>query len=181
MLDCAKAERSFPADRRSGLLPRLDRQGRLKLDEVYSDGKFAYPKKGGGEAIGLTKSMKGAKIMLLVDGHGTPLSVLAASASLGETSLLEPLLDQSLSPSEPARLIYDRSLRSDVLRERLRQRGVELVYPHGQHRIRAKLQDGLALRRFTRCWKIERTQPQTSERRLWFAGRSRSVGGRSAN
>jgi transposase len=95
--------------------------------------------------------------MLLVDCHGTPLSVLAASASLGEASLPEPLLDQSLSPMEPARLIYDRTLDSDVHRERLRERGIELVCPHRKNRTRAKKQDGRALRRFARRWKIERT------------------------
>lgn len=95
--------------------------------------------------------------MVLSDGHGTPLSVLAASASLGETSLLEPLLDQSLSPQQPTRLIYDRALDSDVHRERLRQRGIELVCPHRKNRTRARLQDGRALRRFARRWKIERT------------------------
>ncbi len=83
--------------------------------------------------------------MVLSDGHGTPLSVLAASASLGETSLLEPLLDQSLSPQQPTRLINDRALDSDVQRERLRQRGIELVCPHWKNRTRARLQDGRAL------------------------------------
>jgi transposase len=68
-------------------------------------GRHVCERKKGGEAIGLTKRGKGSKIMLLCDGHGTPLSALMASASLGETSLLEPLLDQSLSPMQPARLI----------------------------------------------------------------------------
>jgi transposase len=120
-------------------------------------GRHVCERKKAGEAIGLTKRGKGSKIMLLVDGHGTPLSVLAASASLGETSLLEPLLDQGLSPREPARLIYDRALDSDIHRERLRERGIELVCPHRKNRTRAKKQDGRALRRFARRWKIERT------------------------
>ncbi len=64
-------------------------------------GRHVCERKKGGEAIGLTKRGKGSKIMVLVDGHGTPLSVLAASASLGETSLLEPLLDQSRRPGNP--------------------------------------------------------------------------------
>jgi transposase len=120
-------------------------------------GRHVCERKKAGEAIGLTKRGKGSKIMLLVDGHGTPMSVLAASASLGETSLLEPLLDQSLSHREPARLIYDRALDSDVHRERLRECGIDLVCPHRKNRTRVKKQDGRALRRFTRRWKIERT------------------------
>jgi transposase len=120
-------------------------------------GRHVCESKKGGEAIGLAKRGKGSKIMLLVDGHGTPLSVLAASASLGETSLLEPLLDQGLSPREPARLTYDRALDSDIHRERLRRRGIELACPHRKNRTRVKKQDGRSLRRFARRWKIERT------------------------
>jgi hypothetical protein len=74
-------------------------------------------RKSGSDAVGPTKRGKRQKTMLLVDGHGTPLSVLAVSPSLWETSLLEPVLDQSLSPSQPARLIYDLALDSDVRRE----------------------------------------------------------------
>jgi transposase len=120
-------------------------------------GRHVCERKKGGEAIGLTKRGNGSKFMLLVDGHGTPLSVLVASASLGETSLLEPLLDQSLSPRQPTRLICDRELDSDVHCERLRQRGIELVCPHRKNRTRSKRPDGRALRCFTRRWKIERT------------------------
>jgi hypothetical protein len=66
---------------------------------------------------------KGAKFMRLCDDHGAPPWVLAVSSSSGETSLLE----QGLSPTEPARLIYDRTLDGDVHRERLRQRTIERV------------------------------------------------------
>jgi hypothetical protein len=108
--------------------------------------------------------------MLLVDGHGTPMSVLAASASLGETSLLEPLLDQSLSHREPARLIYDRALDSDVHRERLRERGIDLVCPQRKNPTRAQKQDGRALRRFARRWRIERTRSRSKTRLATWTG-----------
>ncbi len=74
-----------------------------------------------------TKLGTGAKFMRLCDDHGAQPWVLAVSSSSGETSLLEPLLEQGLSPREPARLIYDRTLDGDVHRGRIRQRGIERV------------------------------------------------------
>ena len=44
----------------------------------------------------------------------------------------------------PAHLLYDKAADSDALRERLEDRGVELVTPHRKNRTRLKLQDGRA-------------------------------------
>ncbi|MBI3417302.1 MAG: transposase [Verrucomicrobia bacterium] len=87
------------------------------------------------------------------------------SASPAEVTLVERTLAQVQVPragrgrpqSKPERLIADRAYDSDPLRRRLKQRGIQLVCPHRQNRRKAPTQDGRALRRYRRRWKIERT------------------------
>jgi transposase len=55
------------------------------------------------------------------------------------------------------RLIADKGYDADWLRILLRSRGIELICPHRHGRKRPPLQDGRALRRYKRRWKIERT------------------------
>jgi len=95
--------------------------------------------------------------MLLVDGNGLPLSIDVDSASPAEVKLIEPLIDQAIMPYVPERLIYDRAADSDPLRERLADRGIELICPHRQGRERPASQDGRALRRYRHRWVVERT------------------------
>ena len=57
----------------------------------------------------------------------------------------------------PRRLVYDLAADSDPLRERLERRGIELICPHRSNRVKPKRQDGRALRRYKRRWKVERT------------------------
>src|SRR5215212_4334201 len=95
--------------------------------------------------------------MLLVDGTGLPLSIDVDSASPAEVTLIEPLLDQAITPSVPNRLIYDRAADSDPLRQRLAERGIELICPHRQGRVRPATQDGRQLRRYRKRWIVERT------------------------
>jgi transposase len=107
--------------------------------------------------IGPTKRGKGTKLMLLVDGAGLPLAIDVDSASPAEVTLIEPLLDQAVTPYVPSRLIYDRAADSDPLRERLSARDVELICPHRKGRVRPATQDGRPLRRYRKRWIIERT------------------------
>ena len=95
--------------------------------------------------------------MLLVDGSGLPLSIDVDSARSGEVTLIEPLLEQAVVASLPNRLIYDRAADSDPLRERLAERGVELICPHRRGRKRSATQDGRPLRRYRKRWIVERT------------------------
>jgi transposase len=80
--------------------------------------------------------------------------------------LLEPTLDNlAVEPAEddapapqPERLVLDKGYDSDELRVRLLdERGIEVICPHRQNRARPPLQDGRALRRYQRRWKVERT------------------------
>lgn len=79
------------------------------------------------------------------------------AASPGEVTLIEPLLEQSVSKYVPKRLIYDRAADSDALRERLADRGIELICPHRRGRVRPHTQDGRPLRRYRARWIVERT------------------------
>ncbi len=73
--------------------------------------------------------------------------------------LLEPTLEtmpQSWQ-NKVRRLILDRGYDSDPLRERLKNKGIEMICPHRCNRKKPKTQDGRTLRRYKRRWKVERT------------------------
>jgi transposase len=106
--------------------------------------------------VGVTKIGKGTKVQLVCDGGGLPVGVVIAAANVPETQLIEPSLDAIVVEcAEPEHLLYDKAADSDPLRERLEDRGVELVTPHRKNRRRAPRQDGRALRRYKRRFKIE--------------------------
>ena len=54
-------------------------------------------------------------------------------------------------------MIADRAYDSDPLRMRLKARGIELVCPHRKSRRKPSTQDGRALRRYRKRWRVERT------------------------
>jgi transposase len=95
--------------------------------------------------------------MVLTDGSGLPLSAEVHSASPAEVTLIEGLLDQQKVEGTPDHLIYDRAADSDPLRERLKERGIDLVCPHRRNRKKPPTQDGRKLRRYKRRYRVERT------------------------
>lgn len=95
--------------------------------------------------------------MLLTDGKGTPLGATLAGAGQAEVTRIEPLLKYRIPRRKPKRLIYDAAADSDPLRARLRTRGVELVCRHRKNRKRRPTQDGRALRRYRRRYRVERS------------------------
>jgi transposase len=114
--------------------------------------------------VGKTKRGKGTKWMVLVDGEGIPLGVRLESASPHEVTLAETTLAQVRVPrpkgrprQKPERVIADTAYDSDPLRERLRQRGIELISPYRENRTQRKYEDGRKLRRYKRRWIVERT------------------------
>jgi len=94
--------------------------------------------------------------MVVVDGKAVPLVKHLASASPHETTLIEPTIDESYAHEKIQRLIYDKAGDSDALRDRVAQRGIDLIAPHRRNR-RTKRQDGRKLRRYKRRWIVERT------------------------
>ena len=118
-----------------------------------------------GPKVGKTKRGKGTKLMVVADGRSIPLGVSLASASPHEVTLIEKTIDQL--GKTPEHLVGDKAYDSDAFRARLKERGIELVAPARRNK-RIKLQDGRALRRYRRRWKIERTN-------AWFGNYRRLV------
>src|SRR5271169_5231741 len=110
-----------------------------------------------GSRVGPTKRGKGSKIMAIADRHGLPLAVHVVSASPNEATLVEPTLERRFLRETPQRLIGDKAYDSDPLDQRVRENFcVELIAPHRWNRSKPVTQDGRALRRYRRRWKIER-------------------------
>jgi transposase len=94
--------------------------------------------------------------MAICDRHGLPLAVHVASASPGETTLVDATLAQRFLRALPTRLIGDRGYDSDPLDRHLAEHfGIELIAPNRSNR-RTRTQDGRPLRRYTRRWRVER-------------------------
>ena len=136
-----------------------------RLERIVSGRQFCSGQKRGSK-VGKTKRGKGTKWMVVVDGEGVPLGKQLYSASPHEARLAEETLasvrvsrqHRRGRPRQKARrVIADRAYDSDPLRQRLAARGIELIAPHRWNRSKAPTQDGRALRRYRRRWKVERT------------------------
>ena len=57
---------------------------------------------------------------------------------------------------KPQRIVADKGYDCDALRQRLKERGIELIAPNRRGR-RRRTQDGRKLRRYKRRWIVERT------------------------
>lgn len=101
----------------------------------------------------------GTTALVLMDGCQTPLGALIAPANEHEVRHIERLVDSAVVELPPCwRLIYDKAADSDGLRDRLAERGIDLICAHRKNRKKPKRQDGRKLRRAKRNrWKIERT------------------------
>ena len=95
--------------------------------------------------------------MGLTDAFGLPIAACATSASPHEVNLVDDTLDACFLENVPEKVIGDLAFDSDPLDKRLAQeRGVEMIAPHKCNRRQASTQDGRALRRYKKRWKIER-------------------------
>ena len=124
----------------------LKERGGLDLTECFIDGTFIVAKKGG----------KGTKLMAVADRSGLPLAACTASAAPHEVTLVEATLEARLVVEAPERLIGDKAYDSDQLDAALGEQGIEMIAPHRQNRKKPTTQDGRALHRYKRRWKVER-------------------------
>jgi transposase len=147
------------------ILSGVERTRATQLERVVSGRQFCSGEKRGSK-VGKTKRGKGTKWMVVVDGQGVPLGKQLYSASPNEVGLAEETLASihvtrqhrgGRPRQKPQRVIADRAYDSDPLRERLAARGIELIVPHRRNRSKPHTQDGRALRRYKRRWKVERT------------------------
>lgn len=141
----------------------LNERDQIKWDECFADGTFASAKKGGPK-VGKTKRGKGSKLMVLVDGKGTPLGVHVDSASPAEVKLLKPMMENVLvagkpgrSRSKPERLVLDHAYDSNPDRKGLVASGIEPIVPARRYNKSATHQDSRKLRSYRRHWIVERT------------------------
>ena len=94
--------------------------------------------------------------MVVADAHGLPVAADTASAAPHEVTLVRDTLQARFTRERPGRLIGDRAYDSDPLDRELAAEGIELIAPHRSNRSKAPTQDGRALRRYRRRWKVER-------------------------
>jgi len=119
----------------------------------------------GGAAVGKTRRGKGTKCVVVVDGSGVPIGAQLASAQISEYRLAESTLNTVRVPragrgrprSQLHRVIADRGYDSDPLRQRMMERGTELIAPYRSNVRNRRFEDKRKLRRYRRRWKIERT------------------------
>ena len=90
--------------------------------------------------------------MAIADRHGLAVAGSVASASPHETKLVEDTIEQRFTPAKPPRMIGDWAYDSDWLDRKLwPEHGIRRMAPNRRN----KTQDGRALRRYCRRWKIE--------------------------
>jgi transposase len=94
--------------------------------------------------------------MAVADRSGLPVAVHVASASPHEVRLTEETLKRKHVNKSPEKLVADKAYDSDPLDQCLKAKGIELIAPHKENRIKPATQDGRCLRRYKRRWKIER-------------------------
>ncbi len=95
--------------------------------------------------------------MAVADGHGLPVAICTESASPAEVKLVSQTLEQRFVADVPERLVGDKAYDSDRLDTQVREQfGTEMIAPHKCNRRSPRTQDGRALRRFRRRWKVER-------------------------
>lgn len=132
----------------------LRERGDVDLSECYIDGTFIVAKKGGLPWV----PPSGAKARNSWSWQTLPAfpSARATSASPAEVSLVQATLEAHLLAEQPTCLIGDKAYDSDPLDAQLATQGVEMITPHQRGRTKPKTQDGRALRRYRRRWKVER-------------------------
>jgi transposase len=130
-------------------------RGRFRSGRVLYRRQLRRGQKGGA-AVGKTKRGKGTKLMAVANRAGAPVAVHIDSASPHEVKLVEATIEARMTANKPGRLIGDLAYDSDPLDQRLAERGIHLIAPHRDNRVRPATQDGRELRRYKRRWKVER-------------------------
>ncbi len=136
--------------------PGLERAWRHRPERRFYRRDLCSGKKRG-DGVGKTKKGKGTKIMGLTDSFGLPVAIDATSASPHEVTLVDDTLDACFLENIPEKVIGDRAYDSDKLDKRLaEERGIEMIAPHKNNRVKSATQDGRTLQRYRKRWKVER-------------------------
>lgn len=94
--------------------------------------------------------------------EGIPLAAVSAPANVGETKLVDPVLQQLLDSGDkdlwPTIIVADKAYDSDPLREVAASVDIVLLAPHRRNRRPEKCtNDGRRMRRYRNRWRVERT------------------------
>ncbi len=93
--------------------------------------------------------------MGIADSNGKPIAIHIESATPHESKLVVKTLENSLVSELPTDLIGDKAYDSDKLDKLLKEQfGINLIAPN--RKKRKKTQDGRALRKYRKRWKVER-------------------------
>jgi IS5 family transposase len=111
--------------------------------------------KKGATALEQPSKGKDTKMLAVSDSSGFPLTICTASASPHEIKLVDTALEAKFVKAKPKRLIGDKAYDSDPLDKKLKAKGIELIAPHKNNRVKPPTQNGRALRRYKRRWKVE--------------------------
>jgi transposase len=156
-----KAPRLDPQRNLSSRLGPPARQARSAEADRLGGGdwrRLVFTGKKGGDGVGRCHKGNGTRILLLIDANGIPLSSYTTAAHHSEVHTIETLIDERrLLHRKPRRLLYDRAADADWLRDSLSLRRIELICPHRSNRTKPSRQDGRALRRYVRRYRIERS------------------------
>lgn len=95
--------------------------------------------------------------MALADSDGLPLAVSLADGSRHDVVLVDQTLEAAFLDELPGKLVGDKAFDSAKLqRDSLDARNLELIAPRrGGKRPSKRKQDGRALRRYRRRWRVE--------------------------
>lgn len=126
-------------------------------DEAFIDGTYV-PAKRGGDCVGRCRAGRATKVMVVADDRGLPLSIHIAEGSRHDVVLTDQTLDACLRRWLPPNLIGDKAWDSAKAQRSLAvERRIQLIAPkRGGRRPSRRIQDGRALRRARRRWKVER-------------------------
>ena len=105
--------------------------------------------------MGKTRRGLATKIVAIADRSGLPVSATIASGERHEARLVKAALFDRFTTKNPEKLIGDRAFDSKKVEVELADKGIELIAPV-RRTSRARCQDGRALRRYKRRWKVER-------------------------
>ena len=93
--------------------------------------------------------------MAIADRNGLPISATIASGERNEVRLVDAAVAERFTKDKPQKLIGDKAYDSAQLEIALGEEDIDLICPVRRRRTSRK-QDGRALRRYKRRWKVER-------------------------
>ena len=106
--------------------------------------------------MGRTKRGKGTKIMVIAERAGLPIAIYEESAAAHEIILAQRTVESRFTCDKPEYFIGDKAYDSDPVDKELKKRGIKMIAPNKENRVKGDRQDGRPLRRYKRRWKVER-------------------------